>query len=173
MIPRNTIRSISLAIIIGLLCIPELLTGAGPLTPENAIEILYTHIKRVDYRPLLTLCVDPERKRLDTLLQKIEANRSSLEEAQKKAAELEGYIIHTTEKYETVAVITFSWKYRNDYKAAQPDIKNPLFIERGCEALLLKENNIWKLASTRPWIPDNERRLAFSQQQNSGASIRN
>jgi hypothetical protein len=154
--------------VIGLLCITGLLAGAapGPLTPDNAVEILYTHVKRSDYRPLLGLCIDPERKRLDTLLQKIEANRGTLEEARKRAAALEGYTIHSTEKYDTVAVIMFSWKYRNDYQAPQPDIKNPNFIERGCEALLLRENNVWKLAATRPWIPESERGPASLQRQN-------
>jgi hypothetical protein len=139
---------------------------AGPLTPENAVDVLYTHIKRSDYTPLLALCVDPERKRIDALMTQMDTDRRVQEETYRRANLLEGYSIHASEVYDTAAVIMFTWKYKNDMPAAaQPDIVNPTVIERGCEALLLKENNTWKLASTRAWVPENERGAAFIQQQ--------
>ena len=155
---------------LAILILPVLakLYGANPplqISPDNAVEILYTHVKRVDYRPLLELTINPEKKRITSLLQTLETNRAFSTELRRRAELLIGYKIHVSEIHDTVAAIMFTWRYRNDYKAPQPGINNPTSIESGCEALLIKEGNAWKLAATRPWVPENERGSVFLQQQ--------
>jgi len=153
------------ALAILLLSVPGAANTPAQLTPENAVEILYTHIKRVDYRPLLAFTVDPERKRIAALVQNLETNRVFSADIRQRANALIGYKIHHSEVHDTVAAIMFTWRYRNDFRPAQPGLSNPNVIENGCEALLIKENGVWKLAATRPWVPDNERGSAFLQQQ--------
>jgi len=159
-----------LLFVLGLPFAPVYGAAKQELTPENVAEILYAHVKRIDYRPLLEYSIDPERKRIAGLAQSIETNRAMNTEVRRKADALLGYKVHHIEVHGTVAAVMFTWRYRNEYRGSQPGLSVPSVIENGCEAVLLKEDGGWKLASTRPWVPDNERGSAFLQQQYNARS---
>lgn len=139
---------------------------ANEMTPANAVEILYTHIKRGDYLPLLEYSTGPEARRLQSLISNIKSDRNTRSLVRRQAQELSSYRIHQQEIHTNIAAIMFTWQFkRNSAPCRAHGRPAIILVEEGCAALLVKKNNAWKIASVRSWVPENERGYAFFQRQ--------
>ncbi len=144
------------------------------LTPANAVEILYSHVKRVDYLPLLDYSTGPEARRLQTLITNMKKDRSIESLIRRQAHELASYRIHQQEVHTNVAAIMFTWQYkRNTAPSRAHGRPAVVLVEEGCEALLVKKDRFWKIASVRPWVTENERGYTFLQRQQTNKNARN
>jgi hypothetical protein len=138
------------------------------MTPHNAIEILFTHIKQVDYTHLLDYATGPEAKRLELLISNMQQDRRVESLVRRQAHELGSYRIHKEEVHTNVAAIMFSWRYQRTSALTRVNGRPAtVLVEDGCEALLVRKDNVWKIASIRAWVPETERGSAFLSRQNN------
>jgi len=136
------------------------------LTPDNAIEILFKHVKQANYKPLLEFTTGPEEKRIQTLLAKLGSDRTTAHLVRRQAHELDSYRIYRQEIHTNVAAIMFAWRYKRTVPPSRVSGRpSQILVEEGCEALLIRTRSAWKIASVRSWVPDEQRGNSFLQQQ--------
>lgn len=121
-----------------------------PMTPHNAIKIIYNHIKNMRYYTLRHYFKGKEKQKLDSLIKRMKKQRSIYWNLKKQTNGLDGYGIVSKEVYKDLAAIKYYWIIKRSIPLKnKPHLHRTKKIKQFFEVMLVFHEKKWYAVASR------------------------
>lgn len=129
---------------------PRAAASLPRLTPDNAIRIIYSHIKHMRYHTLKHYFRGKEADKLQKLLDRFQTDKSIYWELKKQTAGLDGYGIVKKEVYPDLAAITYYFIIKKSVPLKdKPHLHRLVRTKQFFEVMLVYNEKRWFAVASR------------------------